>query len=256
MLAHHSIWTALSDPKRRQIITLLEEKPRTTSELSAFFDVSRFAIMKHLKVLEAANLIDVRRDGRLRWNVLNPELAHLLRNKLSAESEPEQLAALVRLIPGEPPNASVGGHKIETAILVDAHPATLFNMLVTEINRWWPWRLSPDSHIVLELDLDGRLYESLHPNQPSDHQVLLGLVTTIHPDSVLRLSTTTECQQRLSQTVGPPGHLCLTISPTDGGAHLTVEHYFFTSLTEKARQAIADRWQHCLTQQLKPLVIE
>jgi DNA-binding transcriptional ArsR family regulator len=46
-----SIWTALPDPKRCQI-TLLEKKPRTTSELSSNFDVSRFAVMKHLKVLE------------------------------------------------------------------------------------------------------------------------------------------------------------------------------------------------------------
>lgn len=47
-----STWTALSDLKRRQIITLLEEKPRTTSELSSNFDVMRFAVMKHVKVLE------------------------------------------------------------------------------------------------------------------------------------------------------------------------------------------------------------
>lgn len=54
-----SIWTALADSKRRLIINLLEEEPRTTSELSEFFDVSRFAVMKHLKVLEQANLIKV-----------------------------------------------------------------------------------------------------------------------------------------------------------------------------------------------------
>lgn len=49
-----SIWTAtaLEDPKRRQIITLLEEKPRTASELCACFDGARFAAIKHLQVLE------------------------------------------------------------------------------------------------------------------------------------------------------------------------------------------------------------
>ena len=44
----------------------------TTSELCAFFDFSRFAVMKHLKVLEEAGLIVIERRGRERINHLNP----------------------------------------------------------------------------------------------------------------------------------------------------------------------------------------
>ena len=67
------VWKALSDPTRRRILDLLAEQPRTTGELVvAFAKLSRFAVMKHLGVLQRARLIIVRREGRQRWNSLNP----------------------------------------------------------------------------------------------------------------------------------------------------------------------------------------
>ncbi|MGH2399620.1 MAG: ArsR/SmtB family transcription factor [bacterium] len=67
------VWKALSDPTRRKILDLLKGGPRTTGDLAeAFPSVSRFAVMKHLAVLEGASLILVDRRGRERWNYLNP----------------------------------------------------------------------------------------------------------------------------------------------------------------------------------------
>ena len=67
------IWKALSDPTRRSILNLLRSAPRTTGEISDQFDLSRFAVMKHLGVLEKADLIKVKREGKFRWNHLNPK---------------------------------------------------------------------------------------------------------------------------------------------------------------------------------------
>lgn len=66
------IWKALADPARRHILDLLRAAPKRTGEICAHFSVSRFAVMKHLNVLEAAELVAVRRHGRERWNYLNP----------------------------------------------------------------------------------------------------------------------------------------------------------------------------------------
>ncbi|MEQ9499358.1 MAG: metalloregulator ArsR/SmtB family transcription factor [Deltaproteobacteria bacterium] len=66
------VWKALADPTRRALLDLLRAAPRTTGELCSEFDVTRFAIMKHLTVLEAAGLLIVERRGRERWNHLNP----------------------------------------------------------------------------------------------------------------------------------------------------------------------------------------
>ena len=67
------IWKALADRKRRRMLDLLAVRPRTTGELAlAFPKLSRFAVMKHLGVLEDAGLLVITRDGRQRWNALNP----------------------------------------------------------------------------------------------------------------------------------------------------------------------------------------
>jgi DNA-binding transcriptional ArsR family regulator len=67
------IWKALADRKRRRMLDLLAIKPRTTGELvDAFPRLSRFAVMKHLGVLEDAGLLVITREGRARWNALNP----------------------------------------------------------------------------------------------------------------------------------------------------------------------------------------
>ncbi len=67
------VWRALSNPTRRAILDLLRPGPRTTGDLAnAFPQLSRFAIMQHLGVLEEAELVIPRRDGRRRYNYLNP----------------------------------------------------------------------------------------------------------------------------------------------------------------------------------------
>ncbi len=68
-----AVWKALGDPTRRNILDRLSENPRTTGDLVTVFpDLCRTAVMKHLDVLQNANLIIVKREGRLRWNHLNP----------------------------------------------------------------------------------------------------------------------------------------------------------------------------------------
>jgi DNA-binding transcriptional ArsR family regulator len=67
------VFKALADRKRRKILDLLKSEPRTTGELcNRFPELNRCTVMQHLGVLERAGLIIVRREGRLRWNYLNP----------------------------------------------------------------------------------------------------------------------------------------------------------------------------------------
>ena len=66
------VWAALNDTSRRRMLDLLRAGPMSTSALCSHFEFSRFAVMKHLKVLEAGGLILVERRGRERINHLNP----------------------------------------------------------------------------------------------------------------------------------------------------------------------------------------
>jgi len=62
----------MNDASRRKIMDLLRVRSMTTNTLCEHFDFSRFAVMKHLKVLGTAGLIVVERKGRERLNHLNP----------------------------------------------------------------------------------------------------------------------------------------------------------------------------------------
>ena len=67
------IFKALAAPVRREILDRLKDKPRTTGDLCVLFPkFDRCTVMQHLKVLEGADLIVVKREGRERWNHLNP----------------------------------------------------------------------------------------------------------------------------------------------------------------------------------------
>jgi len=73
MLNDDVIWKALADPTRREVLDALRDQPRRTGELcQQFDDLCRTAVMKHLDVLVGAGLVVVRREGRFRWNHLNP----------------------------------------------------------------------------------------------------------------------------------------------------------------------------------------
>jgi DNA-binding transcriptional ArsR family regulator len=67
-----NVFKALAHPRRRQLLDLLKDGPKTTGELcEAFDDMDRCTVMLHLKVLEEAELVVPRREGRERWNHLN-----------------------------------------------------------------------------------------------------------------------------------------------------------------------------------------
>lgn len=67
------VFKALGDRRRRRILDLLKSERRTTGELcSRFPKLDRCSVMQHLGVLEEAGLIIVKREGRLRWNYINP----------------------------------------------------------------------------------------------------------------------------------------------------------------------------------------
>ena len=66
------VFKALSDPNRRRMLDLLKDRPGlTVNGLTENFSFSRFAVMKHLRILERANLVVSVREGRERKLYLN-----------------------------------------------------------------------------------------------------------------------------------------------------------------------------------------
>jgi len=66
------IFKSLADSRRRELLDLLKDAPKTTSDLCSHFkSLDRCTVMQHLGVLEKAGLIIVQKKGRFRWNYLN-----------------------------------------------------------------------------------------------------------------------------------------------------------------------------------------
>lgn len=67
------VWRGLASPIRRRILDVLREGGLATGELAEHFpELSRFAVMQHLRVLEEGRLVVRKRRGRQRINYLNP----------------------------------------------------------------------------------------------------------------------------------------------------------------------------------------
>lgn len=67
-----AVFKALSDDTRRKLLDMLKETDgQTLSELESNLGMTRFGVMKHLKVLEEASLVVTRKSGRFKYHYLN-----------------------------------------------------------------------------------------------------------------------------------------------------------------------------------------
>src|SRR5262249_35115449 len=86
---------ALAEPTRREILRLVRHDERTAGDIAKAFPISRPAVSQHLRVLEEAELVDVRRDGTKRWYRARPDGLAELQNWLTSMWT-DQLADLKR----------------------------------------------------------------------------------------------------------------------------------------------------------------
>jgi uncharacterized protein YndB with AHSA1/START domain/DNA-binding transcriptional ArsR family regulator len=76
------VFKALADPTRRFLLDLLFTRDgRTLTELESELAMTRFGVMKHLRVLEDAGLVVARRSGRNKLHFLNPVPIRLLHDR-------------------------------------------------------------------------------------------------------------------------------------------------------------------------------
>ena len=95
------VFKALADPSRRQLLDLLFARDgRTLTELESQLDMTRFGVMKHLRVLEAAGLVVARRSGREKLHFLNPVPIRLVHDRWIDKYTEHRVAALADLKAG------------------------------------------------------------------------------------------------------------------------------------------------------------
>jgi DNA-binding transcriptional ArsR family regulator/uncharacterized protein YndB with AHSA1/START domain len=92
------VFKALADPTRRGLLDeLFERDGQSLSELEARLPMTRFGVMKHLRVLEDAGLITTRRRGREKLHFLNPVPIRLVHDRWVSKYAEPWAAALTDL---------------------------------------------------------------------------------------------------------------------------------------------------------------
>jgi len=150
------VFKALADPTRRSLLDeLFERDGQTLGELEGRLPMTRFGVMKHLKVLEEAGLVATRRRGREKLHFLNPVPIRLVHDRWVSKY-------------AEPWAAGLSGLKHE---LEDRTMEKVFEIYIkTTPERLWEAITDPELRqkynfgVGVQSDwTPGSSYESVHP---------------------------------------------------------------------------------------------
>ena len=116
------VFRALADPSRRRLLDLLFERDgRTLTELESQLPMTRFGVMKHLRVLQEAGLIATRKLGRERLHYLNPIPIQLISDRWINKYAAARASALADL------KTALEGRNVMTT---DSKPRLVYQIII------------------------------------------------------------------------------------------------------------------------------
>lgn len=68
-----AVLRALAEPRRRAMLRLVRDEPRSVGDIARHFDITQQAVSQHLQVLKEAGLVAVRKQGQRRLYLVRPE---------------------------------------------------------------------------------------------------------------------------------------------------------------------------------------
>jgi uncharacterized protein YndB with AHSA1/START domain/DNA-binding transcriptional ArsR family regulator len=154
------VFKALSDPTRRSLLDeLFKEDGQTLSALEQRLPMTRFGVMKHLRVLEEARLVVTRKRGREKLHFLNPVPIRLVHDRwVSKYAEPlaASLSELKQTLEKE--------HEMEKVfeIYIKTTPERLWQAITdSEMRRKYNFGVGVDTDWTA-----GSSYQGVHPRAP------------------------------------------------------------------------------------------
>lgn len=224
-----AVFKALSDPTRRRLLDTLRDKGGLTlTELESGLGMTRFGVMKHLKVLEAASLVVTRRQGRFKHHYLNAlPIQEVADRWMAPYAKP--LARMVLDVK----------HMLENpTAMADRPDFVLETYIRTTPKALWDAVVNPDKtrqyyyggRVQAELRIGGR-FSYLTPAGETN---LDGKILEIVPEK--RLVTTFIASWAAEG--GEPTRVSYDIEPMGEICKLTVTHYDF----EKSKAGVEEGW--------------
>jgi uncharacterized protein YndB with AHSA1/START domain/DNA-binding transcriptional ArsR family regulator len=220
---------ALADPTRRFLLdALFERDGRTLTELESELEMTRFGVMKHLKVLEAAGLVVTRRQGREKLHFLNPVPLRLIHDRwIDKYTEPRvsALADLKNALESMTMSSTTTGTTTATQVyrVYIKAPATLVWDAITSPE--WSHRYGYGGYVSFDLRPGGAFSakadeRGMAGGMPED--LLVGEVLEVDPPN--RLVQTWHPVWSPDFAAEPATHLTYELRESDGITCLTLTH--------------------------------
>ncbi len=193
------VWRALADPTRRGLLDELRDGPRTTGDLvECVAGMTRFGVMKHLKVLEDAGLVIARKEGRQRWNHLNAVPLRMIYERWVSRYEDRWAGSLMNL---KRRAEALGGSEsdmgaklldtparvavVETAVEIAASREKVFDLFFEGAADWF--YENEDSRTSQPARIERRVGGIFSMTYQNGDENMLGWVTMIKEGKKVRL---------------------------------------------------------------------
>jgi uncharacterized protein YndB with AHSA1/START domain/DNA-binding transcriptional ArsR family regulator len=237
------VFKALADPSRRLLLdSLFDADGQTLGELSAQLPgMTRFGVMKHLRILEGARLIATRKVGREKLHYLNPVPIRLMHDRWIGKYAEPWVGALANL-------------KVQLEGTAIDRPRHVFQVYIrTTPERLWQAITDPDfTQRYLHrtrVDSTWRSGDRVTYWQ-GDEVVVDGSVVDADPPR--RLVTTWSFRRSAELRDDPPSRVTWEIEPLGDSCRLTLIHDHFPGETPTFR-SVGSGWPRVLSS-LKSLI--
>jgi len=254
-----TLFKALGHPIRRRILDILKQSAKTTGELIEYFpEVTRYAIMKHLTILEEGKLVVVRREGKYRRNFLNAVPLQEMHNRWvgkymqSTANSLLNLQSVIEQSGGELPMKTTNQEqssvfRIEQEVLINAPREQVFKALTEKAGEWWEFRIAPKgvpSHFTFEPIPGGQFIE----RWGKDEGAIWGNVYYVNAPEEIRL------QGHLGMQGAVNSSYTYRLIDKDGATLLQLSHTASGIIQEDWEQSHTEGWNYLLGTLLKNYV--
>jgi len=218
------VFKALADPSRRLLLdSLFDEDGQTLGELAARLPImTRFGVMKHLRILETADLVASRKVGRERLHYLNPVPIRLIHDRWIGKYAEPLVGALADL-----------KRRFEGAAM-DRRPRHVFQVYIrTTPEQLWQAITDPD--FTARYFRHSRVESAWRPGDRmgywiGDELVVDGTVLDAEPPR--RLVTTWSFRRNPAMRDDAPSRVTWEIEPVGTACKLTLVHDDFPGENE------------------------
>jgi len=245
-----AVFKALADPTRRGLLDeLFKQDGQTLSALEGRLPMTRFGVMKHLRVLEEAGLVTTRKRGREKLHFLNPVPIRLVHNRwVSKYSEPwaATLTGLKERLEGKPMEVAKTVSWAEGSAPVADGTAVFEIYIKTTPERLWEAITDPDMRARYSFGVETRSEwtsgSSYEASVPGVVDIAAGENLEVDPPRLLVQSFTALWSDEVKGE--GPSRVTWEIEPVGDSCRLTVTH---DGLREGANAELYGGWPMILS---------